>query len=53
MEAKIADLTVLADTLRAALSAGCDDLATCAGTSDCAIPFTGLARSAGSQAGQV
>ncbi|ADB30352.1 transcriptional regulator, MerR family [Kribbella flavida DSM 17836] len=44
VETKIADLTVIADTLRAALSAGCDDLTTCAGTPDCPIPFTDLAR---------
>jgi MerR family mercuric resistance operon transcriptional regulator len=42
VEAKIADLTVIADTLRAALAAGCDDLTTCAGTPDCPLPFTGL-----------
>jgi MerR family mercuric resistance operon transcriptional regulator len=43
VEAKIADLTVIADTLRAALAAGCDDLTTCAGTPDCPLPFTNLA----------
>jgi hypothetical protein len=53
MEAKIADLTVIADTLRATLSAGCDDLAGCAGSPDCPIPFTGLtARATGSPAGR-
>jgi MerR family transcriptional regulator, mercuric resistance operon regulatory protein len=47
VEAKIADLTTIAGTLRAALAAGCDDLATCAGTPDCPLPFTelGAARS--------
>jgi MerR family transcriptional regulator, mercuric resistance operon regulatory protein len=38
VEAKIADLQVIADTLRAAVDAGCDDLVTCAGNSCCPIP---------------
>jgi DNA-binding transcriptional MerR regulator len=42
VEAKIADLTVIATTLRAALAAGCADLDACAGDPDCPIPFTGL-----------
>jgi MerR family mercuric resistance operon transcriptional regulator len=44
VEAKIADLRGIAGTLRAALDAGCDDLATCAGTEACPIPFADLAR---------
>jgi MerR family mercuric resistance operon transcriptional regulator len=43
VEARIADLTVIADTLRAALAAGCDDLVTCAASPDCPLPFTNLA----------
>lgn len=43
VEARIADLTVIRETLRAALAAGCDDLITCAGTSCCPLPFTQLA----------
>jgi MerR family transcriptional regulator, mercuric resistance operon regulatory protein len=43
VEARIADLTVIADTLRAALAAGCDDLVTCAASPDCPLPFTDLA----------
>ena len=39
VEAKIADLQVIADTLRAAVDAGCDDLISCAGNSCCPIPF--------------
>ncbi|WP_371401967.1 MerR family transcriptional regulator [Kribbella sp. NBC_00662] len=39
VEAKIADLTVIAETLRAGLTAGCDDLRTCAGNPDCPLPF--------------
>ena len=39
VEAKIADLQVIADTLRAAIDAGCDDLINCAGNSCCPIPF--------------
>ena len=43
VEAKIADLTVIADTLRAALDAGCDDLIECAHEPRCPIPFASLA----------
>jgi MerR family transcriptional regulator, mercuric resistance operon regulatory protein len=39
VEAKIADLTVIAATLRAGIAAGCDDLETCAGNPDCPLPF--------------
>lgn len=42
VEAKIADLTVIAETLRAGIAAGCDDLQTCAGAPDCPLPFTDL-----------
>ena len=44
IEAKIADLRVIADTLRAAIDAGCDDLAACAASAGCPIPFAGLQR---------
>ena len=44
VEAKIADLTVIAATLRAGITAGCDDLTTCAGNPDCPLPFTTLDR---------
>ncbi len=43
VETKIADLQVIADTLRSALAAGCDDLATCAGSPCCPLPFAPLA----------
>ena len=43
VEAKIADLQVMASTLRAAVDAGCDDLETCAGAECCPIPFAALA----------
>jgi MerR family mercuric resistance operon transcriptional regulator len=43
VEARIADLQVIAGTLRAALDAGCDDLVACAGDSCCPIPFATLA----------
>ena len=46
VEAKIADLRVIAETLRAAVDAGCDDLVTCAGNSCCPIPFATLAQGA-------
>lgn len=39
VEVKIADLQVIADTLRATVDAGCDDLITCAGNTCCPIPF--------------
>jgi MerR family mercuric resistance operon transcriptional regulator len=39
VEAKLADLQVIADTLRAAIAAGCDDLVECAGSACCPIPF--------------
>ncbi|MGN9810032.1 MerR family transcriptional regulator [Micromonospora sp. BQ11] len=42
VEATIADLRVIAGTLRAALDAGCDDLATCAGSPCCPLPFAAL-----------
>lgn len=42
VEAKIADLTVIAKTLRAGLTAGSDDLATCAGDPACPLPFEEL-----------
>ena len=40
VEAKIADLTVIAASLRAGIAAGCDDLETCAGEPDCPLPFS-------------
>jgi DNA-binding transcriptional MerR regulator len=42
VEAKIADLEVVRDTLRAAISAGCDDLVACSHTPSCPLPFGGL-----------
>ncbi|WP_306205857.1 MerR family transcriptional regulator [Actinoplanes sp. RD1] len=41
IEAKIADLQVIATTLRAAVAAGCDDLVACTAHPACPIPFTG------------
>ncbi|MEV6413579.1 MerR family DNA-binding protein [Kribbella sp. NPDC051718] len=43
VEAKIADLTVIAASLRTALDAGCDDLIDCAHSSGCPLPFADLA----------
>jgi MerR family transcriptional regulator, mercuric resistance operon regulatory protein len=43
VEARIADLAVIRDTLRAAVDAGCDDLRTCAATPHCPLPFDELA----------
>jgi MerR family mercuric resistance operon transcriptional regulator len=42
VEAKLADLAVIRDTLRAALDASCDDLMTCAATACCPLPFVEL-----------
>ena len=39
VETKIADLEIIAGTLRAAIAAGCDDLVDCAGNAGCPIPF--------------
>ncbi|WP_027341518.1 MerR family transcriptional regulator [Hamadaea tsunoensis] len=44
IEARIADLRTIATSLRAALDAGCDDLATCATTDCCPLPFADLDR---------
>ncbi|MEU4368968.1 MerR family transcriptional regulator [Micromonospora chersina] len=43
VEQRLADLTVIRDTLRSAISAGCDDLVACAGSSCCPLPFAELA----------
>jgi MerR family transcriptional regulator, mercuric resistance operon regulatory protein len=46
VEAKIADLRVIAAALRAALVAGCADLIDCAGQPCCPLPFADLADTA-------
>lgn len=46
VESKIADLRVIAGTLRAAVDAGCDDLVACAGSPCCPIPFATLGQGA-------
>ena len=43
VDAKVADLTTIRTTLAAAVEAGCDDLAVCAESACCPIPFTDLA----------
>ncbi len=43
VEAKLADLAVIRDTLRSALDAGCHDLTACAGSACCPLPFSQLA----------
>jgi MerR family mercuric resistance operon transcriptional regulator len=43
-EARIADLEVIAQTLRASIDAGCDDLVECAGNACCPIPFATIAQ---------
>jgi MerR family mercuric resistance operon transcriptional regulator len=44
VQAKIADLQVIAGTLRAAIDAGCEDLIACADEPCCPIPFATLAQ---------
>ena len=39
VERRLADLTVVRDTLRAAVAAGCDDPVECAGSACCPLPF--------------
>lgn len=43
IEQRIADLRVIADTLRMALEFGCDDVMACATSADCPLPFADLA----------
>ncbi len=43
VEARLADLVVIRDTLREARDAGCDDVAACAASSCCPLPFAELA----------
>ncbi len=42
VQTRIADLEVIAETLQAALAAGCHDLITCAASSECPLPFADL-----------
>ena len=42
IEQKIVDLTVIRDTLREAVAAGCDDLVACAQSTCCPLPFAEL-----------
>lgn len=39
VDAKLAELTEVRDTLRAALAAGCEDLLACSEASSCPVPF--------------
>ena len=47
IQARIADLEAVAALLQAALSAGCDDLDTCAHTPECPLPFPAAMHPAG------
>ncbi|WP_067834740.1 MerR family transcriptional regulator [Nocardia lijiangensis] len=40
VDAELAELTAVRDTLRAALAAGCDDLIACSESPCCPVPFT-------------
>ncbi|MDV8128541.1 MerR family transcriptional regulator [Rhodococcus sp. IEGM 1304] len=41
VDAKLAELTEVRDTLRAALAAGCEDLLVCSQSPGCPVPFDG------------
>jgi MerR family mercuric resistance operon transcriptional regulator len=43
VNARIADLMIIRETLQAALAAGCDDLIACAHSPTCPLPFADLA----------
>lgn len=43
IEQKISDLQVIGNSLRQAIEAGCDDLAACADSTCCPLPFADLA----------
>lgn len=47
VEARIADLMVIRDTLKAAIEAGCDDLIDCAGAPGCPLPFADMVHETG------
>ena len=42
IERKIADLTIIRESLRQAIDAGCDDLLECAASPRCPLPFSAL-----------
>jgi DNA-binding transcriptional MerR regulator len=42
IDARIADLETIRSTLQTAVEVGCDDLAECATTANCPIPFGGI-----------
>ncbi|MEV0246361.1 MerR family transcriptional regulator [Nocardia sp. NPDC050712] len=45
VDVKLAELTQMRDSLRAALAAGCDDLLICSESATCPVPFDGAAPS--------
>ena len=49
IEAKLADLELIRDRLRAVAAAGCDDLLECAGEPCCPVPFQPLANGANAE----
>jgi DNA-binding transcriptional MerR regulator len=51
IERKITDLTIIRDTLREAVNAGCDDLMACADSPCCPLPLTNLVTPAAGSAG--
>jgi MerR family mercuric resistance operon transcriptional regulator len=52
VDQKIADLTVIRDTLRQSVEAGCDDLMVCVASPDCPLPFTDLVPTTSDRAAQ-
>ena len=47
IERKIADLTIIRESLRQAIDAGCDDVLACAASPGCPLPFSALVPPAG------
>ncbi|MFD0364334.1 MerR family transcriptional regulator [Nocardia sp. GCM10030253] len=52
VDTKLAELTAVRNTLRAALDAGCDDLLTCSESPCCPIPFTNESETIASAGGR-
>ncbi|MBF6215594.1 MerR family transcriptional regulator [Nocardia puris] len=47
IDARLAELTAVRDTLRAAVTAGCDDLLTCSESLSCPVPFDAASHDTG------
>jgi DNA-binding transcriptional MerR regulator len=49
VEARIAELTIIRETLHAAMEDGCDDLIVCAHSTQCPLPFADLAHASAAE----